>query len=823
MKGHSAEVGTVAMTQDGKLLVSGSDDKTLNVWDLERGRKLQTLKGHSDGVSEIVLTRDWRCAVSVAGRGLSEGSNDKTLKVWDLETGQNLRTLVGHTDKVKTVAVTPDGSCVVSGSDDKTLKVWDLATGRELHTFRGHAEGVRSVIVTPDGKRTVSVSNDKTLRVWDLQAGTPLAVFTADSHVIVCAVDHNGKTLVAGDALGHVHFLSYEEDSAGLQSELRATGNEGTDYQDDESVQDQVERVATDLRKTGIVIFSLIASAFAVFTPVDFLLLHRWLRSLPLWILAVGAIITAMLELALALSALYFVLRHGPKRKPSLHEGFAEDRPWEPGSLENRAALYFDQGRYRKAARLYRKELKQSERVRGADHPDTLLLANSLANCYYSQGRYGDAEPFYMRTLEAMERVLGTDHSNTLTVLINLAALYYDQNRYEEAEPLYRRAVETLERLLGGEHPDTLTALSRLAELYCNQGRFGEAEPLYVQALETSEQTLGADHPDLLAALSNLASLNYRQGRYEEAGQLFGRALDSMERALGPEHSNTLRLVNNLGNSYQGQRRFGEAELLHRRAFETSERVLGAEHPETLIPLISLASLYCNQGRFGDAEPVYRQALESLERALGAEPSSALTAAHLTSMISMADALTRNGRNGDVRVLCRLSTGHSDVNPLQLRQLALACYHGGCYAEALNLLGRVLDRGFEIAATHIHIARVLVMMDLMNEAQQHVHLAREHSGADTPYVNQRILFFETLFAALRDRQPDEILQALAVEFSRPENFMEWRLEMLLEHIRYKLTLENITLLIALSHVINNRNAMPEIEAQPAWRRAVLRG
>ena len=76
------------------------------------------------------MTADGRWAVSA--------SLDKTLKVWDLEAGRELRTLEGHSALVTGVAVTADGRRAVSASEDKTLKVWDLDSGRELRTLEGH-------------------------------------------------------------------------------------------------------------------------------------------------------------------------------------------------------------------------------------------------------------------------------------------------------------------------------------------------------------------------------------------------------------------------------------------------------------------------------------------------------------------------------------------------------------------------------------------------------------------------------------------------------------------------------------------------------------
>ena len=83
-------------------------------------------------------------AVTPDGKRAVSASLDQTLKVWDLETGRALLTLEGHTAGVDGVAVTPDGKCAVSASVDKTLKVWDLDSGRALRTLEVHSDSVRA-------------------------------------------------------------------------------------------------------------------------------------------------------------------------------------------------------------------------------------------------------------------------------------------------------------------------------------------------------------------------------------------------------------------------------------------------------------------------------------------------------------------------------------------------------------------------------------------------------------------------------------------------------------------------------------------------------
>ena len=84
------------------------------------GEETVTLKGHSGLVYSVSFSPD--------GKRIVSGSNDRTLKVWDAQTGQETLTLKGHSRSVNCVSFSPDGKRIVSGSFDKTLKVWDISS-----------------------------------------------------------------------------------------------------------------------------------------------------------------------------------------------------------------------------------------------------------------------------------------------------------------------------------------------------------------------------------------------------------------------------------------------------------------------------------------------------------------------------------------------------------------------------------------------------------------------------------------------------------------------------------------------------------------------
>jgi WD40 repeat protein len=202
LEGHTSWINDVAVTPDGTRAISASSDRTFREWDLETGEQIRTLEGHTRPVNAVAVTSDGARAIST--------SEDRTLKVWDLETGEQIRTLEGHTDLTTSVAVTSDGARVISASYDKTLKIWDLKTGEQIRILKGLTGRINAVAVTPDGTRVISASYDRTLKVWDLETGEVIGTFSGDGALMTCAISPDGKTIVAGEASGKVHFLRLE-------------------------------------------------------------------------------------------------------------------------------------------------------------------------------------------------------------------------------------------------------------------------------------------------------------------------------------------------------------------------------------------------------------------------------------------------------------------------------------------------------------------------------------------------------------------------------------------------------------------------------------
>ena len=169
LAGHTAGVESVAFSPDGARIASGSDDKTIQLWDAKTGAAIgQPLRGHTNWVRSVAFSPD--------GARIASGSDDKTIRLWDAKTGATIgKPLQGHTAPVYSVAFSPDGARIASGSGDKTIQLWDAKTGAAIgEPLQGHTRWVGSVAFSPDGACIASGSADKTIRLWDAKTGAAI-------------------------------------------------------------------------------------------------------------------------------------------------------------------------------------------------------------------------------------------------------------------------------------------------------------------------------------------------------------------------------------------------------------------------------------------------------------------------------------------------------------------------------------------------------------------------------------------------------------------------------------------------------------------------
>jgi WD40 repeat protein len=204
MRAHRGIIRCMASTSDGKTLATGSDDKTIRIWNVAglkkekrqiRGEVLtgfktvQILKGHADEVRFVIFSEDGKRVASVSKAG--------DFKLWDVESGKELSTLFlvePGKEKADVGAGKGRGSPVAISRDFKTLalgtrtgevKLWDVASGKVLATRQVlKAQAVTAVALSLDGKMLATAGGNNTVQVWDVATGKNLAALAGHTAVV---------------------------------------------------------------------------------------------------------------------------------------------------------------------------------------------------------------------------------------------------------------------------------------------------------------------------------------------------------------------------------------------------------------------------------------------------------------------------------------------------------------------------------------------------------------------------------------------------------------------------------------------------------------
>jgi platelet-activating factor acetylhydrolase IB subunit alpha len=148
----------VSPSDDGRLLVSCSNDQTARIWDPLTGESKTELRGH-EHVVEVVTWAPIAAYAAIRelagipntdrskrpGAYVATGSRDRTIKLWDVQSGQLLKNLPGHDNWIRAIVFHPSGKFLLSASDDKTIRVWEISTGRCMKTVDAHGHFVTTL------------------------------------------------------------------------------------------------------------------------------------------------------------------------------------------------------------------------------------------------------------------------------------------------------------------------------------------------------------------------------------------------------------------------------------------------------------------------------------------------------------------------------------------------------------------------------------------------------------------------------------------------------------------------------------------------------
>ena len=243
---HTDSVLAIVFSPNGKLLVSGGSDKTVQLWHADTGKLRRTREEHKAPVNTVAFSVDGKRFWSASsendtirswherdgGRWSSQISEQKYVTfiaiacsykgataararavggisdcVIEYRGGDHWHVVSGHTDPVSVLTLYADGRTLATGSVDKTIELWNKADiNKPLYTLTGHTGSITAMDFSVDAKLLASGSSDKTVRLWDLTTGQSLQTFTGHTSEVGAVIFLEDKAL-AGIALAKAKVL----------------------------------------------------------------------------------------------------------------------------------------------------------------------------------------------------------------------------------------------------------------------------------------------------------------------------------------------------------------------------------------------------------------------------------------------------------------------------------------------------------------------------------------------------------------------------------------------------------------------------------------
>jgi WD40 repeat protein len=198
LAGHRGWLTNVNLSQDGKRIVTSSEDGTARIWDIGSGVELVRIAGHSNAVASAVFNRE--------GTLLLTSSADGTARIWDVASGRQLAIFEGHEDDVTCAAFIPGDNHIVTASEDATARIWRVDQNEPPVVLQGHEGSVLGLTVRPDGKQILTVSHDRTARLWDLSGTQALLLKGHEGDVLNAVFSSDAKRILTASRDGSVRI-----------------------------------------------------------------------------------------------------------------------------------------------------------------------------------------------------------------------------------------------------------------------------------------------------------------------------------------------------------------------------------------------------------------------------------------------------------------------------------------------------------------------------------------------------------------------------------------------------------------------------------------
>ncbi|WP_136464909.1 caspase family protein [Flagellimonas onchidii] len=190
--GHTDGIITGYFDKTGKQILTGSNDKTARLWDVETGKLLQIFNGHFSYVWSAMFDSESKIVIT--------NSYDGSAKFWDVESGELLKSFDGHAGSVETSCFRSEENLLLTGSADFTAKLWDVSSGTAIQTYSGHEDAVVGAAFHPSMELVLTASDDGTARTWNIHNGKLKTTLTHKDAVNSAVFNKNGDMILTSSS-----------------------------------------------------------------------------------------------------------------------------------------------------------------------------------------------------------------------------------------------------------------------------------------------------------------------------------------------------------------------------------------------------------------------------------------------------------------------------------------------------------------------------------------------------------------------------------------------------------------------------------------------
>jgi len=162
-RGHTRAVKSVEFSHDGAFIISGSEDKTIKLWEVSSGRELRTYNGHQSIVNDVLFTPNDAQLISA--------SKDGHIYFWEVLTGNILKSYEQPKENILRLALSPDGHYLAVGSTGDNINVYDTRLDSIIYSVKGSRMARDNVFINAQGTKLITGLDNRRVIIYELATG----------------------------------------------------------------------------------------------------------------------------------------------------------------------------------------------------------------------------------------------------------------------------------------------------------------------------------------------------------------------------------------------------------------------------------------------------------------------------------------------------------------------------------------------------------------------------------------------------------------------------------------------------------------------------